>query len=375
MLKYAVTSGNVSAGSKSGTDIASKTGTSTVDSSIKSSLGITESIIGDSWQITYSPDYCYSVWVGYDKITSTQYLTRSVGNAAKKSITKLLTSGLNKTNSTWTKPSSVVTATVELETVPLQLASDYTPDSLKSVEYFKAGTLPDVSTRFSQLDNPTNLKANYSNGTVSLSWTGISTPDAINESYLTEYFNSGYKTFAEKYLAKRLSYNEKYIGTNGYHVYIKNSSGSYTDLGFTTSTSFNYTGTITQDTTFMVKSSYSIFKSNMSSGVTVTVSTSGGTSPSTSSTSSDWKIELNGSSTLTVQEYYDFINSGELPVKVLSGTNDVSKSSKINTTCWNSTNDEVSCQTLDCNQSYSIQHTVTYNSKSKSVSRILTAGC
>jgi methionine synthase II (cobalamin-independent) len=40
------------------------------------------------------------------------------------------------------------------------LASDYTPENLKSVELFKKGTVPgEVSTRFSQLENPTNVKA------------------------------------------------------------------------------------------------------------------------------------------------------------------------------------------------------------------------
>ena len=42
-----------------------------------------------------------------------------------------------ETNSRFKQPSSVVTATIELETNPLQLASEYTPSKLRSVEYFK----------------------------------------------------------------------------------------------------------------------------------------------------------------------------------------------------------------------------------------------
>ena len=70
ILKYAVTGGYISPGTKSGTDICAKTGTSTVDGNYKKSLGIKESIIGDAWQVTYSPDYVMSVWVGYPELTA-----------------------------------------------------------------------------------------------------------------------------------------------------------------------------------------------------------------------------------------------------------------------------------------------------------------
>ena len=66
MLRYAITSGNISSGTASGTDVASKTGTSTVDYSIVREQGITGDIIGDSWQISYSPDYCISLWYGLE---------------------------------------------------------------------------------------------------------------------------------------------------------------------------------------------------------------------------------------------------------------------------------------------------------------------
>ena len=288
ILKYAVTGGHIAAGSKSGTDVCAKTGTSTVDSSIKKQLGIKESIIGDSWQITYTPDYVYSLWIGYDEIKKDQYLTTNVGSKARKTISKLLTEGIAEKNSRFEKPSSVVTATIELETIPLQLASEFTPDDLKSVEYFKKGTVPDeVSTRFSRLDNPTNLKAVYNIGTIELTWDPIPIPSAIESTYLTNYFTEGYKTFAEKYLNKRIEYNNNHIGINGYHVYIKNSNGTYTDLGFTTNNKYTYTGTIANEKTFMVKSIYSIFKANMSTGISVNVTPVGDI---TSPPSTNWTL-------------------------------------------------------------------------------------
>lgn len=39
-------------------------------------------------------------------------------------------------------PSSVVAVTVEKETWPAELPSEYTPDNMKMTEYFKKGTQP-----------------------------------------------------------------------------------------------------------------------------------------------------------------------------------------------------------------------------------------
>lgn len=372
ILTYAVKANYVTAGSKSGTDVASKTGTSTVPASTKKYWGITVPIIGDSWQVTYTPEYSYAVWVGYDETNNKTYLTSSVGGGTKKQITKMLTSGLNSTNKTFTKPSSVVSAEIELETLPVQLASEFTPSSLRSVEYFKAGTAPDsISTRFSKLEDPTNLKASTIDGTglVTLSWTAAPTPDAVNDAYLTEYFNNGYKTWAEKYLNLRKEYNSANIGSFGYDVYIKNGS-SYTYLGFTTSPSYTYTGSINTETTFMVKSTYSIFKSNASNGITTTLK------PLNNSTNEEIKVELNGNSTMSVAEYHQFIN-GNNPLKVTVNNEPITNGVKYETTCIEElTGDECNHTSMDCTTSYILTHKAFYKGKySSSIQRTIKAGC
>ena len=129
---------------------------------------------------------------------------------------------------------------------------------------------------------------------------------------------------------------------------------------------------LTSTTTFMVKSAYSKFKANMSSGVTVTVTPTGDVTPSPTT---NWRIEMNGGNNITVAAYYNLLNEGK-PIKVLDSGYDVTRNASITTTCWNkSNNNEVPCETLDCHSSYDIQHTATYNNKTKSVSRSLTAGC
>ena len=99
----------------------------------------------------------------------------------------------------------------------------------------------------------------------------MSTPDAVSDSWLDNYFKENYGVWAEKYLGKRKEYNTSTIGTFGYDIYVNNGSG-YNYVGFSTSSTYTYTGTITNNTTFMVKSTYSIFKSNASEGTTVTIS-------------------------------------------------------------------------------------------------------
>ena len=266
MLHYAVTSGAIVPGSVSGTDLASKTGTSSVDYS----QGLPSNAIGDAWQVSYSPDYAIATWYGYDYNTKEQYLSSSEGWTARRLITRALTNGIMEPNSKWTKPSNVVAVTIERETNPVQLASAFTPDGLKSTEYFKKGTEPtDVSTRFSQLSDVSNLTYTTSGNKITLSWTGVDTPEAISSDYLQNYFNKNYSNWASRYYQNRLSYNASYIGNLTYDIYTKGTDGSLTLIGSTSSNTYTTTATAASQT-FVVKSAYTINKSMSSNGLSVT---------------------------------------------------------------------------------------------------------
>lgn len=372
ILTYAVKSGEVSAGSRSGTEVASKTGTSTIPAATKKGCTVKGDIIGDSWQVTYTPEYSYAVWVGYDENKGNTCLTSSAANTVKKAIVRQLTSKINSTNKIFTKPASVVTATIELETNPIQLASEYTPDNLKSVEYFKEGTVPDTeSTRFSKLSAPTNIKADYVSGTniVTLTWNGIDTPDAVSDTFLDNYFKENYGVWAEKYLGKRKEYNSANIGNFGYDIYVNNGSG-YNYVAFSTGTTYTYTGTITNNTTFMVKSAYSIFKNNASDPITVTVNAIN------DNPGENISVELNGASSMTVAEYYNFIKNNK-PLKVHSNNNDITDKASYTTTCLEElTGEECNVTSMDCTTSYILTHKAIYNGKSsKTIQRTLKAGC
>lgn len=372
ILTYAVKSGEVSAGSRSGTEVASKTGTSTIPAATKKGCTVKGNIIGDSWQVTYTPEYSYAVWIGYDENKGNTCLTSTTANTVKKAIVRELTSKINSTNKIFTKPASVVTATIELETNPIQLASEYTPENLKSVEYFKEGTVPDTeSTRFSKLSAPTNIKADYVSGTniVTLTWNGINTPDAVSDTFLDNYFKENYGVWAEKYLGKRKEYNAANIGNFGYDIYVNNGSG-YNYVAFSTGTTYTYTGTITNNTTFMVKSAYSIFKNNASDPITVTVNAIN------DNPDENISVELNGASSMTVAEYYNFIKNNK-PLKVHSNNNDISDKASYTTTCLEElTGEECNVTSMDCTTSYILTHKAIYNGKSsKTIQRTLKAGC
>ena len=259
-----------------GSDIASKTGTSTYDSYVLKNEGIPSYASADNWVITYSPDYVISFWYGVDKRNSKSWTHSTHAAIERKLISAQLANRIYKTNSKFKKPSGIISAKYEKETNPAQLPSEYTPSSLISTELFKKGTEPsEVSDRFSQLQNPTNGSAEVSNMQINLSWNEINTPNAINPTYLQGYFSENYGQFATTYLNKRNSYNTKNIGTIGYQVYLQTDSGLQS-LGYTANSFFIYTAPTSGTYNFIVKSAYSIFKSNMSSGLSITANVAGG---------------------------------------------------------------------------------------------------
>lgn len=258
--------------SVSGTTIAAKSGTSNVDRDAAEAAGIPTSATRDAWNVTYSPEYAIALWVGYDRTTAENYLTVSVGNRVRAGVMKAVGSRVYSENQKFTVPSGIVTVEIEKETFPTQLASEYTPDNLRSTEVFKEGTEPtDTSTRFSKLEAPTNGDYSYDGTTLKLSWSAIKTPDAINTDYLQNYFNTYYDNHASKYYEQRLSYNNSYIGTLGYQIYKQETNGTLTYIGRTDSTNYTLTPTDSGNVTYIIKSAYSIFTTNMSNGLEIKV--------------------------------------------------------------------------------------------------------
>lgn len=254
----------------SGTDIAAKTGTTTVDKDSRKKLGLPSNVVMDYWNVTYSPDYTIALWYGYDQLSKDHYLQSEAG--VRKRLMEAIAKKVYKKNSRFKKPSGVVAVEIEMETFPPQLASEFTPERLRVTEYFKKGTEPtEVSTRFSKLNAPKNGTYTFDGTTIKLKWDAVTTPDAINQTYLQNHYNTYYGEHAAKYYNERITYNTSYIGNLGYQIYLELEDGTLSSLGYTYNNEFTYTTNVSGTYTFVIKTAYSIWQENMSNGITIKV--------------------------------------------------------------------------------------------------------
>lgn len=92
------------------------------------------------------------------------------------------------------------------------------------------------------------------------------------------YFTENFGKLAQTFYEKRISYNTSNIGSVGYEVYLETTSGLQS-LGFTQNSYFKYNVPVDSGKyNFVVKSSYSIFKANQSTGLKINVDL-GGSAP------------------------------------------------------------------------------------------------
>lgn len=253
-----------------GVTYANKTGTTNFSDETKKINKLPSNAVNDLWVAGYSRDYAVTLWYGYDRIYKDY--TNRLSSGQNTRLFKAVIKGVLNGTSTFTMPSSIIEVEIEKETSMPMLASEYTPDNLKTTEIFKLGTEPtETSTRFAQLENVKNLKATTSDNNVTLTWDAVS-PSAIDENRIRNEFSSIFTTeeYLDKFVASRVSYNNSNIGTIIYDIYKRQSDGSLVYLTSTTNTYYN--GTIDKgSTTFVVKTAYTIFKANMSSGAETTV--------------------------------------------------------------------------------------------------------
>ncbi len=264
------------------TQIGGKTGTTNLTGSDKNKWSLSNGAINDAWMVTYTSNHSIALWYGYDNLSDQRKdytengfnFNSSSGGTARKQIMNYLSQKIHVKNSTFNIPKTVKMVNIELETFPPKLCSEFTPSSMCTSEYFVSGTEPtDVSDRYSKLSNPTNGSYTFSGNTFNLTWDAISTPNAINTTYLSEHFNKYYEESAQKYYNSRIDYNNKNMGTLGYRIYLRNEAGNETEIGYTNSTSFSYNVSSGGNYTFVVKASYSIFKANSSSGLVINAKT------------------------------------------------------------------------------------------------------
>ena len=348
---------NMGSSKVNGISYAIKTGTSNFSAETKRAHSLPANAVNDLWVAGYSRDYAIAMWYGYDKINK-DYVNR-LSSYQNIRLFKAISKGVLSGTSSFTMPSSVVEVEIETETSTPLLASEYTPENLRKKELFKSGTEPtDVSTRFSKLNNVTNLKATTNGNKVTLTWNAVKS-DAIDETAIRNDFSKIFTSekFLNAFVSSRISYNNSYIGKISYDVYKKQSDGSLKLLGNTVDTTFEDT-TTDSSTTYVVRTSYTIFKNNASDGAETTVTTT--------NTESIISASLNGDSTIILSVGTPFEDLTK-PVIVLENSIDVTDKATITKTI-EGPNNEIDTS-VEC--TYVIKYKVSYNGFKDTLSKTI----
>ena len=255
-----------------GIKYAAKTGTTNYDEATMKANKMPNGAVNDLWVVGYNTEYSIGVWYGYNKIDNKYY--NKFSSSQNTRLLQAIGKKVFTNKSSFTRPSGVVEVEVESECVEAMLPSEYTPSNLRQKELFIKGTEPTTtSPRFAKLSDVSNLKATTNENTVHLSWDNVTTPEINTENYLRQQFSKIFSnnSYLNSYIGNRMNYINAHVGTLGYNIYIKDTSGNLKLLDFTNSNKYETTIDQSGEYTFVIKTSYSIFKNNMSDGKSVKV--------------------------------------------------------------------------------------------------------
>ena len=143
-----------------GTEVATKTGTSSYDSARLKALGLSSKVIQDSWTATFSPDYSVAIWYGYDKLTKKTYNTSSHAWSERNKIQAEIVNNIMEENSKFERPSGIVASKVVVGTNPPRLPNSSTPSSKIQTHLFIKGTQPTKVVQSVQKNQETTSESN-----------------------------------------------------------------------------------------------------------------------------------------------------------------------------------------------------------------------
>lgn len=320
-LNWSATEGLAkSAAGISGVQTAAKTGTSNFDEATRKRYHLSSKAVNDLWVCGYTPKQTITFWYGYDSITK-GHSTTSSWSTRDKFYRNLAENLFDKDGSSFARPSSIEEVSVVRNSIPLKKALYG-----GVVGYFRKGTGPDETgtEQVEQLPSVSGVTSSISGNTVHLKWNGISAEDMVN-----------------------LNFDDSY-GTLGYDIYVKDGSGgSEVYVGTTTSTSYTHT-TSYSNPVYVIYTAYSNYKTNRSKGVEHKVSVT-----------SDFDVKISNS---TIKQGEAFVDNK--PIIVLYNSVDVTDGATIT----------LESGSVDTNilGTYKLTYKVTYQGKSKTVSRNVT---
>ena len=253
---------------------AAKTGTTNYDEAKLAAHNLLYTdTVNDLWTLAFNTEYTIAVWYGYDTLDETYH--NRIGSAQHERLMQAVGRKIFTNGNYFTQPSGVVAVELESGCPEEMYPSEYTPADLRQVELFIKGTEPSqTSSRFAKLEDVNNLKASTTNNKIKLTWDKVQTPQINTESYLREIFSKNFENsgYLNGYVASRLEYNKNYIGNIGYNIYLKDKNNNLTLLDFVEKNEYTYTASKSGEYTFVVKTTYSIFKNNMSNGKSISSS-------------------------------------------------------------------------------------------------------
>lgn len=307
-------------------EVATKTGTTNYDQETAKYFGYPSNATPDGLIAGYTPKITLAMWTGFKENKKGRYITQSQMVIHRNGLYRACAKAVfDNDGATFTKPSSVVWATVERGSDPLTLASSSTPSNMKITELFKKGTEPtEVSARYAALDAPTGVSATYNNGKVKITWNSVNKPSNASSDF----------------------------GEFGYNVYFE---GEF--LGFTTNNYYTYS---TSDPygTYTVKTAYKKTTSNMSAGSSYTIS------PNIT-----FNYKGDSSESIAIGSSWSPLSD---PIEVLADGKDVTSSAQITTKIVDQNGSVVS--SIDTSQvgEYTVTYTAKYKGEEKSFTDIVT---
>ena len=182
MLKTVVQSGTGTAANVPGLHIAGKTGTTNYDEKDRRKYGLARGAVPDSWFVGYTPNYTAAIWTGFSKKSSEAYLSKAEQQYAKQLFKRVISHIDDGSGGDFKQPKSVVKLAIKKGTNPPKLASEHTPKSEITYEYFVRGyeEPTEVAQDEPEVVEPVkDLRAQYdpTTKTISLSWSYMIDPE------------------------------------------------------------------------------------------------------------------------------------------------------------------------------------------------------
>ena len=339
-LVTAVQSGLSGAAKISGYNIAAKTGTTNYSSADAKKLGVPSNAVPDAWIIGYDANTSIGMWYGCEKVDKKHYLTSASAGTQRKKLFNAVGKVILDKNTKFNVPDSVVKVGVEKGSNPARLASDSTPASRITYEYFKKGTEPtETSVKYSSLKNVTNLKGTYNASDMSMKLTWNPTTSKADE-------------------------EDDTYGPLGYKIYKDNNY-----IAFTTDTSYTMYNVSNPGGTYKVVTTYKNYSDNASSGTTYVYNTEA-PAPSVKIYSSSLKYSSSTYSIGDTLASYDR-NPSSYDVIVYLNKKDVTSTASIDVNITNSAGENVSTIDSTVADSYNVTYTINCDTYTKVLTRTI----